>query len=480
MNSILKGTRTKIIATMGPATNDENVIAGLIDSGVDTFRLNFSHGSHQAHLESIQKVRQEAEKKDYPITILLDLQGPKIRVDKFESPVLLEKNSFFTLKKGHFVGNENEASLSYPEIIDELNIGDFVQVNDGLISLQVVEKDSESLKTVVIQGGEISSHKGVNIPGSPLKNIPALTEKDIKDLNFGLDNGVDVVAISFVRDSEDIVELRALINRHPTTKKPLIIAKIEKPQALDNIKKIIEYSDGIMVARGDLGVEMNITLLPSIQRYLISEANKMGKIVITATQMLDSMTQNFLPTRAEVTDVSNAVLDGTDAVMLSGETSVGVNPIHVVNTMNQILNVTEEEIFLKPSEYRFSYPEFINHSGYEVAKAVSKLTETLPIKAVICLTNCGYTPLLLSKTRPKAPIIAYSNNKNTQTKLGLLWGVIGKIAPEFSDFREFITFAEEKLLESEDLSSGDLVVFVLGVKLNKDNSDLLSILLREL
>lgn len=467
MEKILRGTKTKIIATMGPAIQSEEKIKQLILAGVDVFRLNFSHGAYEGHLKNLEIIRNVSKELDYQIAILQDLQGPKIRLGKFsKNPVTLAEGNYFKLTKEDVLGDETCATLTYKAIIDELVTGDTLLINDGLVILNVVEKGPDFVNAKVVVGGDISDHKGVNIPSSPLKNIPALTAKDLEDLKFGLEHGVDYVAISFVRKASDIDLLNWEIDKQCLKKceRPRIIAKIEKPQALDEIDGILEKVDGIMVARGDLGVEMDITKIPSTQRELINKANIKGKLVITATQMLDSMTNNYTPTRAEVTDVANAVLDGTDAVMLSGETAVGKYPVRVVEIMNSILDDTENAVFKNRKIYR---SEMLHEKTPTipgvVSESVSLITKKLNIKAIVCFTISGNTPLILSKMRPDAPIIAYCMDDQLRPKLNLIWGTIGKVIERIGGFDELIKKVEVDLLNSKLLSKGDNIIIVTGL-----------------
>lgn len=462
--------KTKIVSTMGPATEAEETLRELIEEGVDVFRVNASHGDETQRKEYIERVRKVAKEMNSPVAILLDLQGPKIRVGEFDSAIELKQGDKFIIRRDEIKGDQTQCSVSYPEIVDEMDIGMKLMINDGLIILKITEKEKNSLITEVIVGGEISSHKGLNIPEANLDSIPALTEKDLEDLKFGLSIGVDYIAISFVRSATDIDllrwEMKKVIKAHSL--RPYIIAKIEKPQAVKNIDAILDKVEGIMVARGDLGVEMDITMIPSIQRMLINKANSKGKIVITATQMLDSMTYNYTPTRAEVTDVANALLDGTDAVMLSGETSIGKYPVHTVSVMNDILLYTEANILENGHIYRSTpLSEIKSGTEFALAESVSLITKKLDIKAVACFTNSGYTSRLLSKVRPQAPIIAYCLDENIKRKLNLLWGTFAKVIESPKNFDKLVKVIMKDLLENEGLKKGDNIIIVSGVPITK-------------
>ena len=461
--------KTKIVATMGPAIETEEMIRDLIKEGVDVFRINASHGDKAQREEYINRIRKVAKDLDSPVAVLLDLQGPKIRVGNFDTPCILEKGQIFEIVREEIKGNQKRCSVSYPEIVDEMEIGMRMMINDGLIILEVIEKDKEKLITEVLVGGEISSHKGLNIPDADLSSIPALTQKDLQDLEFGLKMGIDYIAISFVRSATDIDllrwEMKKVIKDNMST--PYIIAKIEKPQAVKNIDSILDKVEGIMVARGDLGVEIDITQIPGVQRTLIDKANSKGKIVITATQMLDSMTYHYTPTRAEVTDVANALLDGTDAVMLSGETSVGKYPIHTVKVMNDILLHTEADMLKNEKIYR-SKPlrELKSNTESALAQSVSLITQELDIKAVACFTNSGYTSRLLSKVRPNAPIIAYCLDERIKRKLDLIWGTFAKVIERPKNFDKLVKVIMKDLLENEGFKKGDNIIIVSGVPIS--------------
>lgn len=463
-NNLIRSTKTKIIATVGPACNTREKLMELVKAGVDIFRLNFSHGTHESYLEIMNMIRSISEELEYPIAILQDLQGPKIRVETFEAPVLLQGGAEFQLVKEHIVGDETRASITYPEILDELEVGDQLMLNDGLITLEVTGCQLNGVTTEVRIGGMLSDHKGLNIPSRSLDSIPALTEKDLLDLNFGLEQRVDFLAISFVRKPQDIDLLEWEMSKHKLDQyeRPGVIAKIEKPQAVKHIDGILAKVSGIMVARGDLGVEMDITMVPTVQRELINRANRKGKLVITATQMLESMTTNYMPTRAEVTDIANAVLDGTDAVMLSGETAAGKYPIHTVEIMNRTLQNTEDAIFAHANISRAKALHERNTTA-SIAEAVGVLTDSLPIKAIVCITTSGYTPRMLSKTRPTAPIIAYCHSENTRRKECLTWGTLGKIVDIFDDFYDVVKHIENDLLAHNHLKRGDMVIIVSGL-----------------
>ncbi len=407
--------KTKIVATLGPATSTEEKIEELINAGIDVFRFNFSHGDHETHKENLKKVRKIAEKLGKHTAVLQDLSGPKIRLGEVEEPFHVHYGYEFKILKNQIKGNKEAVSLNYPEILDQLNIGDYIYVADGLIRLKVEEKDNEGVVVKTIVGGMISSRKGVNFPSVKL-NISAITEKDIKDIEFAVKEGIDIIALSFVKEAKDVIKAKEIISKFGGNQ-PLF-AKIEKHEAVENIDEIIEVADGIMVARGDLGVEVDIEKVPIIQKMIIKKCNKAGKPVITATQMLTSMLSSVRPTRAEVSDIANAVLDGTDAVMLSDETAVGKYPVEAVKVMAKTI-IEAEKVYDYYKEYDIKGDRTLS-----IAFSASELAEKINAKAIATFTKSGRTARNVSKFRPKSPILAITHDIETLRRLNIVWGVV--------------------------------------------------------
>ena len=404
--------KTKIVVTLGPVTANENMVEKLIDYGVNVFRLNFSHGDHSVHKESIKLIREVSKRLNKDVAILQDISGPKVRIGEIDGVLELKKGDIIYLAKEPS-SEINVLDLSYPDIIDMVKIGDEVFFADGTLESVVIDKDSDKLTLKLLNSGELTSKKGVNFPKTRLK-ISAITKKDEADLEFGAKNDIDIVALSFVQDKKDILKAKQIMARYNF--EPFIVAKIETGEAINNLDEILEVSDGVMVARGDLGAEFGVTKLPRIQKHIIKVANKMGKPAITATQMLSSMKYNPFPTRAEVSDIANAVYDGTDAVMLSDETTVGKFPLLAVEVLHETIKDAEK-----------SYPFFKDFTPLNSSEAVSKsaveLAKNLNKEALVTFTTSGMSALALSKYRPKQSIYAVSHSIKTHRKLNLLWGV---------------------------------------------------------
>lgn len=458
MRKIIEG-KTKIVATIGPSTQDRNKIEALAKNGVNVFRINFSHGTHKEHQKTIRTVREVANSLDLPLSILQDLQGPKIRLGEFKNgKAFLRNGAEFILTIRDIKGDERISSITNKDIIKDVKKGEIIYINDGLIKLKVEKISNGNIYTKVLEGGEISDHKGVNFPKTHL-SIPSITEKDKKDLKFGLENNVDMVALSFVKRAEDVVELRRLMENFGNVVP--IISKIEKWEAVENLEKVIEVSDGVMVARGDLGVEMPIEEIPITQKRIIHLCNKKGKPVITATQMLNSMIENPTPTRAEVTDISNAIFDGTDAVMLSNETAVGRFPVESVKMMRQIIRITEKSKlfrnFIAESEKvsEPNVPDAIACSAVAIAKAVKA-------KLIISATESGKTAMLVSKCKPDVPVLALTPKEKTLHFLALKWGVFPvKVAP-FKTVDGILRRGPEVAKQLNLLKDEDLYVITAG------------------
>jgi pyruvate kinase len=448
--SLLHKRKAKIVCTIGPASAKREVISSLIKKGMDVARLNFSHGDHDTHKKAIEFIRDISRRYRRPVAILQDLQGVKIRVGLIEDgAVELKKGRTLLLIPGEGIGNQKQIFISYPALLKDAKRGDKILLDDGFIQLSVLGKAKNALRTKVIEGGLLRDKKGVNLPGVKI-SVTSFTGKDQKDLLFGIDMNVDYVAISFVRDASDIRKVKEWL-KHRKQQIPLI-AKIEKPEALHNIEEILSEADGIMVARGDLGVEIPPEEVPLIQKELIDEANKRGKIVITATQMLESMTEHLRPTRAETTDVANAVIDGTDALMLSAETATGKYPVEAVRMMDRIIRYTER---MKETESSYIRGDIFAEA---TADAACRAAEDINAKALVAFTQSGFTARLLSKFRPKVPIIALTPDERIKNRVCLYWGVTPKIMklPKTTD--EMIENVEESLLKERIVKKGDRIV----------------------
>ena len=463
--TIQDSQNTKIVATVGPACSSYAKLLELTQAGVDVFRLNFSHGTHQDHLEVINHIHSINEKYDVHIGILADLQGPKIRLGNIaDEPVILEEGDEITFINQPCTGTKEKVYMSYENFAEDVSEGEKVLLDDGKLVLEVIEtnkKDTVKLRTIF--GGPLSSNKGVNLPDTKT-SLPALTEKDLQDLEFILQQDVNWIALSFVRSHKDVEKLRKILEDHNHPAK--IIAKIEKPEAVRKIDKIIKASNGIMIARGDLGVEVPIEKLPMIQKEIIQKCIQRARPVIVATQMMDSMIKNPSPTRAEVTDVANAVLDGTDAVMLSGETSVGRHPLKVVEAMNRIIEEAETQYSIKSKR-----PKLAHNSGTFLSDVIcfnaAKTAEDVRAKAILGLTISGYTGFKISSYRPKAKIYIFSNQKNILGTLNLVWGVRCYYYDKYSSTDETISDCVEILKEHEKVVKGDVIVNTGSMPIHK-------------
>lgn len=452
--------RTKIVATIGPATSSPEVLKALIEAGATTLRLNFSHGNHAGHQRSVRLIRQIAFELNQPVGILQDLQGPKIRLGRFETgSVIVNKGDHFTLTSRLVAGTQFISCVTYDLLAEEVPAGARILLDDGRVEMLVeqVDRHLQELHCRIVVAGVLSDNKGVNFPGVYL-SIKALTEKDRQDLIFGLDQGVDWVALSFVRNPQDVLEIKDLISS--AGKQVPVIAKIEKHEAIDQMEAILSLCDGVMVARGDLGVELPAEDVPILQKQLIATANRLGIPVITATQMLDSMVSNPRPTRAEVSDVANAILDGTDAVMLSNETAVGKYPVEAVATMARIATRIEQEQGLAATPPSLKDPR--RSVPNAISQAVSQIAEQLEAAAIMTLTKTGSTARNVSKFRPQTPILAVTPHVDVARQLQLVWGVKPLLVLDLPStgqtFQSALNVAQEKHL----LSEGDLVVMTAG------------------
>jgi len=449
--------KTKIVATLGPASESEEVIKKMMLAGTNVFRINFSHADHSDVAERIQIIRKISQELNLHISILGDLQGPKLRVGVIEEGTVVNPGDlveFNTAKP--FEGNAKSAYMTYKQFPMDVNPGERILLDDGKLIFEVVSSDKkESVTAKVIQGGAFKSKKGVNLPNT-LVSLPALTKKDIEDAIFAIDQQVDWIALSFVRNSEDLIELQDLIKKHSEYKIP-IIAKIEKPEAIENIDKIIAYCDGLMVARGDLGVEVPAAEVPIIQKNLVLKAKKARIPVIIATQMMETMIESLTPTRAEVNDVANSVMDGADAVMLSGETSVGDYPVQVIETMTSILKSVEDSSLIRvpqnPPQIRT--PRFITKS---VCYHAAHVANEINAKAICTLTNSGYTAFQISAWRPSASVLVFTSNKRILSQLNLLWGVKAFYYDRFESTDNTVEEVNKIAFEEGFVEKGDMMI----------------------
>lgn len=449
---------TKIVVTLGPATDPPEVLQSLFEAGVDVFRLNASHGTWEERAKRIQAVRECGSARGAHAAILLDLQGPKIRLGKFPNgPCELRAGSDFTITIDSVPGNCTIASCTYAPLPDEVKPGDRVLLADGAVELRAVSTTSRTVVFEVVSGGVINSSKGINLPGVRL-SAPSMTAKDAEDLDLGLEAGIDFVALSFVRSANDIYALRRRLEERDSD--ACLIAKIEKPEAWENIESILDCSDGVMVARGDLGVEMPLQKVPMIQKRLIERARQKGKVVITATQMLESMIENARPTRAEVSDVANAICDGSDAIMLSAETSVGHDPAKATRMMATI--ALETERWLRPQGFPDPLPRVTPSNAEIVAEAAYQAGRSAGVAAIVVFTTSGSTARLISRYRPPVPVFAFTQHAETARQLTLSFGVHPILAPFVSSTEAMLEQMVQILLERALLLPNDNVVFVAG------------------
>lgn len=456
----------KIVATLGPSSSDEPRLREMIEAGMDVARLNFSHGTQQDHANRIRLLRKLSHELHKPVSILMDLQGPKLRIGSLKhEPLTLKAGETVALSSSknpdHLRDDVTFIPFDVPKLHEALTIGNHILMDDGNLELQVTEMDGETIYASVLLGGDLKSHKGVNLPGSNL-NIPILTEKDLKDLEFGLEQGIDLVAVSFVKTAEDLQMVRKTMRRlSPRRFLPPIIAKLERPEALDNLDAIMDSTDGVMVARGDLGVEMPPAVVPSAQKLIIKAANSRGKFVITATQMLESMINNPRPTRAEATDVANAIYDGTDAVMLSAESAAGKYPVQSIRMMDNIIREAEKHA---PDWGHSAIPEgdFNGDDSLTITRAAKDLALDPNVEAIVVFTLSGNTALWMSKTKPRVPIYAFTPEITTYQWLGITWGVTPIMVPHADNLETMVTHVETAISASTDLKSGVQVVVISG------------------
>ncbi len=460
--------KTKIICTLGPAVDNEDMIRALIRTGMNAARFNFSHGSHEEHLNRLNLLKSVRDSMGRPVASILDTKGPEIRIRSFETKsISLEAGDLFTLTTREVQGNVNLVSVTYPELHKEVSAGQEILIDDGLVALKVEKIDGQDIRCTVENGGTLSANKSINIPGVHI-HLPALTEKNVSDIQFGVENDFDFIAASFVRRAADVQAVREVLDRFGG-QEIRIIAKIENQEGVDNIDEILEAADGIMVARGDLGVEIPAAKVPILQKQIIRKGLQAGKPVITATQMLDSMMRNPRPTRAEVSDVANAVFDGTSCVMLSGETAGGKYPLEALTAMVSIVEEAEQSIhYWRQFEKRRVIPasninDAITHTCCLTAK-------DLEAKAILAATNSGRTARMICRFRPACPVAALTMHEKVRRQLAICWGVIPFLTGEVTSTDRIFSLSAEVALKERLVQNGDTVVITAGVPLGKSGS----------
>lgn len=455
--------KTKIVCTLGPATNDVEIMKQLIQNGMDAARINFSHGTYETHAETIAKLKQAREELNAPIPLILDTKGPEIRVKTFkEDKVRLEEDATFTLTTRDVEGDVNIVSVTYADLPKDVHRGSRILIDDGLIELKVEDITETDVVCKVVNGGVVKSRKGVNLPGVEV-NLPSLMEKDIEDLKFGVENGFDIVAASFIRSAEDVLKIRRVLEENGGGQMH-IISKIENQQGVENIDKILEASDGIMVARGDLGVEIPPEEVPLVQKILIAKANRIGKPVITATQMLESMVHSPRPTRAEANDVANAIFDGSDAIMLSGETAAGAYPLEAVATMARIALKAESAVDYVAKLANTTEPARVNITN-AISMAACATAAELKTAAITTVTKSGFTARMISRYRPACPLIASTSDETVWRQMNLIWGCKPMLYTGELPRGGVFDTALEIAVKSGLLKNGDTVVSALGMPL---------------
>ena len=457
--------KTKIVCTLGPSSNTPEIIEKMIKAGMNVARFNFSHGSHEEHKQRIDMVRAASQKLGIPVALLLDTKGPEIRLGKFKNgSIMMEAGKDFTLTARDIEGDETIASMNYKELPQDVKAGDHILLSDGLVNLEVVSVEGEDIHTKILNSGKMSDRKRVAVPGIAI-NLPAVSETDAADIEFGCRMNMDWIAASFIQRGKDVLTIRKILEKHDSHMK--IISKIECQAAVNNIDDIIKMSDGIMVARGDLGVEVPAEEVPMLQKVLIHKCQAAGKPVITATQMLESMCNNPRPTRAETSDVANAILDGTDAIMLSGETAGGLYPVEAVETMARVATFTESNF--TPKSYEDVDAESTTTTE-SIGKAVVKIAKDLHAAAIIASTERGGTAQMISKFRPACPIVAVSPHEAIVRRLQLNWGVQAVTGKEANDTDAVVDNAIFAALDNDLIKAGDLVVLTAGVPVAKAGS----------
>ncbi|MBE6071291.1 MAG: pyruvate kinase [Clostridium butyricum] len=454
--------KTKMIFTIGPASDNEEVLSKFIDIGMSAARLNFSHGTHETHKEKIELIKRLRKEKNSPTAIVLDIKGPKIRTHNFinDGVELKEGDSFDFICGDEILGDEKRCSISYLELYEDIKVGGEILVDDGLLKFRVTGVEGKTIHTVVEVGGMIKNHKGVNVPNVIIK-LPSITEKDIEDIKFGCKMGVDFIAASFIRKASDILDVKKVLEEN-NGKHIKVIAKIENQEGVDNIDSIIEVTDAVMVARGDMGVEIPIQRVPIIQKMIIKKCNEVGKIVITATQMLDSMIRNSIPTRAEASDICNAIFDGTDAIMLSGESASGLFPIEAATTMANIAQ--EAEAYLDYNEFttKLREPSLTDYAG-AISYSACRTANLLDAKAIVAATKSGATARILSRYKSKAPIIAITPYDQVRRSLSLNFGIYPMLCDMFNTTDQILDEAKNVVFKLGITQPGDDIIVAAGM-----------------
>ncbi|MFH8365498.1 pyruvate kinase [Streptomyces sp. NPDC018031] len=451
--------RSKIVCTLGPAVDSYEQLKTLIEAGMNVARFNMSHGTHAEHAERYHRLRKACEETGHAVGVLADLQGPKIRLETFaEGPVELVRGDEFTITTEDVPGDRTICGTTYKGLPGDVTKGDQVLINDGNVELRVTAVEGAQVRTIVIEGGVISDHKGINLPGAAV-NVPALSEKDIEDLRFALELGCDMVALSFVRDAADVRDVHRVMD--DVGRRVPVIAKVEKPQAVANMEEVVAAFDGVMVARGDLAVEYPLEKVPMVQKRLVELCRRNAKPVIVATQMMESMITNSRPTRAEASDVANAILDGADAVMLSAESSVGQFPIETVKTMSKIVQAAEQELLSKGLQPLVPGKKPRTQGG-SVARAAAEIADFLGGKALIAFTKSGDTARRLSRYRATQPILAFTTDAATRNQLTLSWGVESFVVPYVDNTDAMVDLVDAELLKLNRYAEGDTMVITAG------------------
>jgi len=462
--------RAKIICTIGPASDSEAMLEQLMLNGMDVARLNFSHGSHESHLQNMERIRKVARRLNKPVAILMDLQGPKIRIGTFaEGPVTVKPGELFTITTEDVPGNQHIVSTSYQNLPRDVHPEDKILINDGLIQMRVQKTTDKEVFCEVVIGGILYDRKGINLPGVEISE-PSLTNKDLSDLQFGLEHGVDYVALSFVRTAADIRDIKTRMAGRAVP----VVAKIEKPEAVENIDAIIAESDAIMVARGDLGVEISAQKVPVVQKMIIEKCMRAGVPVITATQMLDSMMANPVPTRAEASDVANAVFDGTDAVMLSGETAFGKYPLESVAMMRDIIKEAGHGDY-----FRINPEKVFNHRPMSASRSVCHVAnvsaDDIGANYIVVFTESGFTAQIMSKYRPRVPVLALTMREVSYRKMALYWGIRPSLIDHQVDLHKDLAPFEKHLKEEGLVKSGDKLIIVAGSSIEEGATNMMRI-----
>ncbi|MCC3651600.1 MULTISPECIES: pyruvate kinase [Streptomyces] len=451
--------RSKIVCTLGPAVDSYEQLKSLIEAGMNVARFNMSHGSHPEHEERYHRVRKASEETGRAVGVLADLQGPKIRLETFaEGPVELVRGDEFTITTEDVAGDKSICGTTYKGLPADVSKGESILINDGAVALQVTEVDGPRVRTIVIEGGVISDHKGINLPGVAV-NVPALSEKDVEDLRFALRLGCDMVALSFVRDASDVRDVHRVMDE--VGRRVPVIAKVEKPQAVANMEEVVMAFDGVMVARGDLAVEYPLEKVPMVQKRLVEMCRRNAKPVIVATQMMESMINSSRPTRAEASDVANAILDGADAVMLSAESSVGKYPIETVKTMSRIVEEAEQE-WLNRGLQPLVPGKKPRTQGGSVARAACEIADFLGAKSLVAFTKSGDTARRLSRYRASQPILAFTTDPATRCQLALSWGVETHVVPHVDNTDAMVDLVDAELLKLHRYNEGDTMIITAG------------------